>query len=429
VTQRPLIRVAAACGLVVALLLLAADASNATGPRAALGVACAVLVLAALSARIGLWLDRRGERRRIRAARLAAPPVALPVGGRQTVAGFVLVLAGGLVSLLSLESILGISAWSLLLLGAGGFVLWAQTTDLPDADADRPLSGWQRVVGRRGGGRHGTGPDGLLLGSGIGLVVLGALVALSSLGALDTTRSGLLQLVVAVAAIAVVVAPFWRRSARRAQAERSERIRGDERAEVAAHLHDSVLQTLALIQRRSDDPREVAGLARRQERELRTWLSGRSERPDDELMAALRAAAAAVEVEHRVEIEVVTSGERLLDDRSAALVAAAREAMVNAARHACPAATAGGPGGATGADGRAVLAPVVISVFAEAEDGRVEVFVRDRGQGFDPEALPADRRGVRESIVGRMRRAGGRATIHSAPGEGTEVELLLEDRS
>lgn len=423
-----MIRVAAACGLVVAVLMVAADASNTSGVRAALGVACGLLVVAALTARVGLWLDRRGERRRIRAARLAAPPATLPVGGRQTVAGFVLALAGALVALLALESVLGISAWALLLLGAGGFVLWAQTTDLPDADADRPLSGWQRVVGRRGG-RHGTGPDGLLLGSGVGLVVLGALVALSSLGALDTTRSGLLQLVVAVAAIAVVVAPFWRRSARRAQAERSERIRGDERAEVAAHLHDSVLQTLALIQRRSDDPREVAQLARRQERELRTWLSGRSERPDDELMAALRAAAAAVEVEHRVEIEVVTSGERPLDDRSAALVAAAREAMANAARHACPAASGGDPADPTGAASDVPAGPVVISVFAEAEDGRVEVFVRDRGQGFDPDDLPADRRGVRESIVGRMRRAGGRATIHSAPGEGTEVELLLEDRS
>jgi signal transduction histidine kinase len=441
VTQRPLIHLAALAGVLVAVLLVAADAADDGGVRIALGVACGALVAAALVARAGLWLDRRAERRRIRAARLAAPPPALPVGGRQTVAGFVLALVGVVVALLALESVLGISAWALLLLGAGGFVLWAQTTDLPGPDADRRLSGWQRVVGRRAGGRHGAGPDGLLLGSGIGLVVLGALVALSSLGALDTGRAALVQLVVAVAAIAVVVAPFWRRSARRAQAERSERIRGDERAEVAAHLHDSVLQTLALIQRRSDDPREVAGLARRQERELRTWLSGRSERPGDELMAALRAAAAAVEVEHRVEIEVVTSGERPLDDRSAALVAAAREAMVNAARHACPAAiadpaatgAAAGPGpdgpGAAAPGGGALPGTVVISVFAEAEDGRVEVFVRDRGRGFDPEALPADRRGVRESIVGRMRRAGGRATIHSAPGEGTEVELLLEDRT
>jgi signal transduction histidine kinase len=123
-----------------------------------------------------------------------------------------------------------------------------------------------------------------------------------------------------------------------------------------------------------------------------------------------------------VEIEVVTSGERPLDDRTAARVAAAREAMANAARHACPADPGAAPGTA-GDPGRTVP----VSVFAEVEDGRVEVFVRDRGRGFDPDRVPADRRGVSESIVGRMRRAGGRATILSSPGEGTEVELLLED--
>jgi signal transduction histidine kinase len=348
-------------------------------------------------------------------------PVGPPEDGRRTAVATALLLAGVVVGLLALRSVLGVSFWALLLLGSGGFVLWAQTADLPDPEDDRPVSGWQRLLGRRTG--EDARADRVLLASGIGLVVLGALVALSSLGALDPTRTGLLQLVVGTAAIGLVVAPFWRRSARRAQAERSERIRGDERAEVAAHLHDSVLQTLALIQRRSDDPREVAGLARRQERELRTWLSGRSERPDTELMAALRAAAAAVEVEHRVEIEVVTSGERPLDDRTAALVAAAREAMANAARHAGPVDVDGAPGTAVGGpDGS-----VPVSVFAEVEDGRVEVFVRDRGRGVDPARVPADRRGVSESIVGRMRRAGGRATILSSPGEGTEVELLLED--
>jgi signal transduction histidine kinase len=405
VTARPLALATAASCAVVAVGLVAVD-SGAGGDPVRLGLAavCALLVATAVGARAALWVDRRRELRRLRAA-VATAAVAVPPGsGRRTATATALLVAGALVGLLAVRTALGISFWALLLLGSGGFVLWAQTAELPDAEAPGPLSGWQRLVGRRRPGPGGA--DRLLLASGIGLVVLGALVALSSLGALDPTRNSLLQLVVGLAAIGVVVAPFWRRSARRAQAERSERIRGDERAEVAAHLHDSVLQTLALIQRRSDDPREVAGLARRQERELRTWLSGRSERPDDELMAALRAAAAAVEVEHRVEIEVVTSGERPLDDRAAALVAAAREAMSNAARH-------------------AFSTPV--SVFAEVERGRAEVFVRDRGRGFDPDAVPADRRGVSESIVGRMRRAGGRATIHSSPGEGTEVELLLED--
>ncbi|MEV4423174.1 ATP-binding protein [Patulibacter sp. NPDC049589] len=448
-STRPLVLLAAACCGLLGAGLLATEVSDGDGLRIAAAVLCAALVAVALAARVAIGVERRRHRRAIRAARVAAhralvtDAVEYP-GGRRTVAGTVLLVAGALVGLLVLRSLLGISFWALLLLGAGGFVLWAQATDLPGEDGDRPATGWQRLLGRRAGG-EGAGADRLLLASGVGLVVLGALIALSSLGALDASRNGIVQLLVALAAIGVVVAPFWRRSARRAQAERSERIRGDERAEVAAHLHDSVLQTLALIQRRSDDPREVAGLARRQERELRTWLSGRSERPDDELMAALRAAAAAVELEHRVEIEVVTSGERPLDDRAAALVAAAREAMANAARHACPDGGAGdvpAPGGSPGDDPAADRAPsgpplvgaaapqaVSVSVFAEAEDGRVEVFVRDRGRGFDVDAIPADRRGVRESIVGRMRRAGGRATIHSSPGEGTEVELLLEDPS
>ncbi|MDO9409669.1 sensor histidine kinase [Patulibacter sp.] len=415
-TARPLVLLSAVCCGLLGVLLVAVEQGAGGAAKGAAGVVCALLVVATVGARVALGMERRRERRALRDARtrLRATAQDPAAGGRRTVAAAVLLAAGVLVGLLALRSVLGVSVWALVLLGAGGFVLWAQTAELPAADATGPTSGWQRLVGRRPGRRgQRAETDGLLLASGIGLVVLGALVALSSLGALDASRTSVVQLLVAVAAVGVVVAPFWRRSARRAQAERSERIRGDERAEVGAHLHDSVLQTLALIQRRSDDPREVAGLARRQERELRAWLSGRSERPDTELMAALRAAAAAVEVEHGVEIEVVTSGELPLDDGTAALVAAAREAMANAARHAAP-----GPD----------AAPVPVSVFAEVDDGRVEVFVRDRGRGFDPETLPADRRGVRESIVGRMRRAGGRATITSAPGEGTEVELLLEDR-
>ncbi|CAB4930040.1 unannotated protein [freshwater metagenome] len=443
-TARPLVLLAAACCGLLGVALIATEQGAGGAAQAGAGVVCALLVLAAVGARVLLGVERRREVRAIRQARalLRTTPPEPAVGGRRTVAAAVLLGTGLILGLLALRSVLGVSVWALVLLGSGGFVLWAQTAELPAPDATGPASGWQRLVGRRpGSGGRRAETDGLLLASGIGLVVLGALVALSSLGALDATRTSVVQLLVAVAAIGVVVAPFWRRSARRAQAERSERIRGDERAEVGAHLHDSVLQTLALIQRRSDDPREVAGLARRQERELRAWLSGRSDRPDTELMAALRAAAAAVEVEHRVEIEVVTSGERPLDDRTAALVAAAREAMANAARHACPEGPDPSDAGRPAADGtaaatgaRAAPAAVAargvdaISVFAEAEDGRVEVFVRDRGRGFDPDAVPADRRGVRESIVGRMRRAGGRATITSSPGEGTEVELLLEDR-
>jgi signal transduction histidine kinase len=187
--------------------------------------------------------------------------------------------------------------------------------------------------------------------------------------------------------------------------ERAERIRSQERAEVAAHLHDSVLQTLALVQR-SDDPQQVAALARRQERELRAWLAGRPAPGQARtLEAALEAAAVEVEDNHGVPVEVVVVGDRDLDPAVEAVVAAAREAITNAAKFA---------GGST------------VDVYAEATPARLQVFVRDRGPGFDPDAVPGDRRGVRESIVGRMERHGGRARITSAAGSGTEVELVLE---
>jgi signal transduction histidine kinase len=169
-----------------------------------------------------------------------------------------------------------------------------------------------------------------------------------------------------------------------------------------------VLQTLALVQKRADDPRAVATLARRQERELRAWLSGAPEaRPDDCLADALRAAAAEIEEAHGVPVEVVTVGDHDLDDRHRALVAAAREALANAVRHSA--------------------SDEPIALFMEVAGGRTEVFVRDRGIGFDAGAVPEDRRGVRESIVGRMDRHGGRAAVHSTPGQGTEVELILDD--
>jgi signal transduction histidine kinase len=240
--------------------------------------------------------------------------------------------------------------------------------------------------------------------AGAALVVSAGLVFLWLNDALAPARDVLLAVVVVVLVLGLLLAPWWLRLVRNLAAERAERIRSQERSEVAAHLHDSVLQTLALVQRRADDPREVASLARRQERELRAWLNGT--RPGGaSLAAALEAAAAEVEAAHGVEVEVVAVGDAPLDDQARALVAAAREALVNAAKFA---------GGAP------------VALFAEVGDERAEVFVRDRGPGFDPAAVPEDRRGVRESIVGRMERHGGRATIHSSPGAGTEIELVLE---
>jgi signal transduction histidine kinase len=188
--------------------------------------------------------------------------------------------------------------------------------------------------------------------------------------------------------------------------EREERLRSAERAETAAHLHDSVLQTLALLQRRSDDPAEVVALARRQERELRDWLSGGApaSTPARMLRASLEEVAAEVERDHRLTVEVVVVGNAALDDRVAALVSAAREALVNAAKHA-------------GVDR--------VAVYAEADAAVARVFVRDRGAGFDPEDVAGNGRGLRESIVGRLDRHGGTAAVRSAPGAGTEVTLTL----
>lgn len=191
-------------------------------------------------------------------------------------------------------------------------------------------------------------------------------------------------------------------------AERAERIRSQERAETAAHLHDSVLQTLALIQRRSADY-EITALARRQERELRDWLQGGAgipaAGPATTLSEALARMVEEIERRYRLTVELVVVGDVPLDGHVEALVAAACEALVNAAKHA-------------GVER--------VSVYAESgAEGECRVFVRDRGVGFDLDAVKGDRRGIRESIHGRLARHGGHATIRSSPGSGTEVRLQL----
>jgi signal transduction histidine kinase len=208
-------------------------------------------------------------------------------------------------------------------------------------------------------------------------------------------------------AVTLVFGPRWMRNSRAAAAERARAARAAERAEIAGAVHDSVLQTLALIQSRADDPAEVRALARTQERDLRARLFDEGDpaaRPVS-IAAALRSVAAEVEDAHRVKIDVVTVGDAPLDAPATALVAAAREALLNSVRHA--------PG-----------APV--SLFAEVDDGRVAAYVRDRGPGFDLETIPEDRRGVTDSIVARMVRHGGHAAVRTAPGGGCEVALVLE---
>ena len=302
--------------------------------------------------------------------------------------------------------------WPLLLAGVGLAVIWRQA-----GDEDR--SSLLRVVDRfpRGGGVQSpldlrSRRAGLArIGLGVVLVVSGVGAFLAASDAFSAVRQGVLASAGIVAGLALITGPFWVRMGRDLAVERRKRIRSEERAEVAAHLHDSVLQTLALIQRNADDPRAVVTMARRQERELRGWLfendwasDGRNLPGADTLAAGLARAGEEVEGLHGVSIDVVAVGDLPLDDRTRALVAAAREAMVNAAKWS---------------------GDQTISVYAEVRDAEASVFVRDWGAGFDLDSVAPYRHGGRESIGDRRARHGGEAVVRTTPGEGTEVELRI----
>jgi signal transduction histidine kinase len=241
---------------------------------------------------------------------------------------------------------------------------------------------------------------GVLVATGI----IGVVAVYAPAGNLSSVLNGVIFALVGLLGVGVVVAPLLWRTFSQLRAEREGRIREQERAEVAAMIHDQVLHTLALIQRNSADIKEVQRLARGQERSLRNWLYKPAASPNERFAAALEQAAAEVEDTYAISVETVVVGDTDCDDRVAALVAAAREALVNAARHA-------------GVD--------TVSLYAEVEPDELSVFVRDRGAGFDPEEIEESRHGVRGSILGRMQRHGGHAEIRSAPGDGTEVRLTL----
>lgn len=283
----------------------------------------------------------------------------------------------------------GATAAPLLLVVAGVALVWQQ------ADVAQRQR-WRRTAT---GSRAGTAR----LVGGAALLTVGLVGFLASRGQLAVARAGLLSTVVVVVGLALLSSPWWVSMSSDLARERRERIRSQERAELAAHLHDSVLQTLTLIQKAAGSPAEVARLARGQERELRTWLYARRA-GEGTLSAALEAVAVEVEELHQVPVEVVVVGDLPLDERVSALVAATREAVINAARH------SGAP---------------LVDVFAEVEPALVSVFVRDRGVGFDPSHVPADRHGLSGSVHGRMARHAGRASVRSAPGDGTEVRVEL----
>jgi signal transduction histidine kinase len=247
--------------------------------------------------------------------------------------------------------------------------------------------------------------------SGGALVIAGIVVFLIRSVDLDQMQFALLSVLATLVGVAVLTVPFWLRLVRDLGEERRARIRTEERAEIAAHLHDSVLQTLALIQKQSEAPREVLRLARGQERQLRGWLYGAAGygRDDDRADAmkfaeAVAQACGEVEDQFAIQVQQVVVGDCELDEKLTGLVFAAREAVVNAAKHA---------------------EVSEVSVYAEVEPEKVTIFVRDRGKGFDASTVPADRHGLADSIRGRMERNGGELRLRTAPGEGTEVALTM----
>ncbi len=241
--------------------------------------------------------------------------------------------------------------------------------------------------------------------SGAALVAAGVAAFLVSNDSIQNLPSVALAVLATLIGVAVLTVPLWMRLVRDLDAERTARIRTEERAEIAAHLHDSVLQTLALIQKQSESSREVKRLARSQERELRSWLYGRElgEQPTT-MGVAIAQTCAEVEDGFAIAVSQVVVGDCELEDGMFALIQASKEAMVNAAKHA-------GVG--------------EVSVYAEIEPDKVTVFVRDRGKGFDPDTVPEDRHGLAGSIRGRMDRHGGKVRLRTAPGEGTEVQLEM----
>lgn len=321
-----------------------------------------------------------------RQGRRPEPSTSAQPASRAATAGLLVSLAvlgvGAVMLLDRFVSTPGGAVWPIAVVAIGAAIVWRQ--------AESPEQSLAAVVVR------------VVIGTM--LVVGGLVLFLAGQGELGVLLDAVLAVLVVLAGIAVVTGPWLVRLVRDLQAERAERVRSQTRADISAHLHDSVLQTLAVIQRQSGDQDAVARLARKQERDLRRWLYDDAEPGEDRVRAALTRVAAEVEDAFGTPVEAVVVGDTDLVPGGVveAVVAATREALTNAAKH-------------SGA--------ARIDLFAEVDGRTLEVFVRDRGVGFDTAEVAADRRGVRGSIVERVQRHGGTATVTSEPGAGTEVRL------
>lgn len=337
--------------------------------------------------------------------------VAAPAKERQQAFGLMALGVGLAVASSALSGVLsGWVAAALAIASIGAVVVWREADE---SQRRRWRTGTRGgVAGALLGGGGWTAVVRIV--AGVALVAAGITLVVLNSGSLGQLQFALLAVLAALIGVAVLTVPFWLRLVRDLGEERRARIRTEERAEIAAHLHDSVLQTLALIQKQAEAPREVTRLARSQERQLRGWLYGASgyggeltggqASTETRLSELLAQARGEVEDTFAVSVQQVVVGDAEMDEALLALVQATREAMVNAAKHA-------------GVE--------EISVYAEVEPDKVSVFVRDRGAGFDPSTVPADRHGLAHSIKGRMERNGGECTVRTAPDEGTEVRLRM----
>ncbi|MPZ73928.1 MAG: PspC domain-containing protein [Nitriliruptorales bacterium] len=326
-----------------------------------------------------------------------------PAATPQRAGAFAMQVAGAMLVLRGLGLWLGDPVvWPLTLAALGSSVLWARSDD-----AERAR--WLSLTTR-------DRPIQALLSREVSLPrrVLGAVLVLTGIVALLVANVGIgdiggavVAFVVAVLGVVLLLGPAVARLLQQIAAERRERIRTEERADITAHLHDSVLHTLALIQR-SDSPQEMATLARSQERELRAWLQGRTTTGQAQTVAAaLEDVAARIEAAEHVAVDLVVVGDASMAPDAEALVGAIGEAATNAARHA---------------------AVIEVSVYVEIEPATITAYVRDEGKGFDPATVPPDRHGIAQSIRGRVERQGGTVVIDTAPGEGTEVSLTVPRR-
>ncbi|MBV9870547.1 MAG: PspC domain-containing protein [Frankiaceae bacterium] len=318
--------------------------------------------------------------------------------------GQLIAFAALALAMLVIAQLIGFGAgllWPAAIAVSGGAVLWRQ------ADESRRES-WRRLTARgaRIASTQSRSRTALRYSAGLSLVFAGVVASLVANGSLTEIRHAFLPLTVLLLGLVLVAGPWGLQAVSQLNEERTVRIREQERVELAGRVHDSMLQTLTLIQRRADDPAEVRRLVRRSQREIRGWLY-QDTPAEASVKAAVSEMCAEIEDEYRITIDLVTVGDTQATTGSQPLLQALREATINAAKH------SGQP---------------TIDVYLEVAASEVVAFVRDRGPGFDPDSVGDDRFGVRESIVARMKRHGGDASIRSTPKSGTEVQLTLPVR-